>query len=88
MNTQSVEERRCDQGVDFSPLPRYNAYMGIGYLSVATGPEIQNYLRNVLTSIKQCLPAKEASSGRKRQTSMDPALFACISMLARAVKHR
>ena len=75
---------------------RYNAYIGIGFLAVATGPDIQNYLRNVLTSIRMCLPAGAASSSasttsskntKKRDTNLDPAVFACVSMLARAVKH-
>lgn len=76
-------------------LYRYNAYIGIGFLAVATGPDIQKYLRHVLTSISMCLPPAATSSApatsskntKKRDTHLDPAVFACVSMLARAVKH-
>ena len=57
-------------------------------MAVATGPEIQPYLKNVLTHIKQCLPSKEmvTNSGKKKAVMIDPSVFACISMLACAVK--
>ena len=65
---------------------RYNAYIGIGLLAVAAGPQIQSYLRNVLENIRQNLPSKQATN-KKRLNHLDPAIFACISMLASAVKH-
>lgn len=64
---------------------RYNAYLAVGILAMATGVEMQPYLRNVLASIRQALPAKD-NPNKKRNPSLDPAIFACISMLARAVK--
>ena len=63
-----------------------NAYITIGLLAVATGPDIHPYLKNVLLHIKQCLPSREASINSKKKVSIDPSVFACISMLARAVK--
>ncbi len=64
-----------------------SAYIAIGLLAVATGPEIHGYLRNVLVHIRQSLPSKEVAQNKRRQQHLDPAVFACISMLARAVKH-
>ena len=64
-----------------------NAYITIGLLSVATGPEIHPYLKNVLSHIKQCLPSKEMmANNSKKKVIIDPSVFACISMLACAVK--
>lgn len=64
-----------------------NAYVTIGLLAVATGSDIQPYLKNVLAHIRQCLPSKDAvSNSKKKPAPIDPAVFACISMLARAVR--
>ena len=56
---------------------------------MATGADIQPYLKNVLTHIKQCLPSTKDSAvnAKKKPAPIDPAVFACISMLARAVRH-
>ena len=64
---------------------RYNAYLAVGILAMATGTGMKPYLKNVLLSIKTALPAKDHPN-KKRNPSLDPAIFACISMLARAVK--
>ena len=68
-----------------------NAYVTIGLLAMATGADIQPYLKNVLSHIKQCLPASKDSAvhtkKNKPAAQIDPAVFACISMLARAVRH-
>ncbi len=64
---------------------RYNAYLAVGLLAMATGVSMQPYLKNVLASIKQALPSKEYPN-KRRTPALDPAIFACISMLARAVK--
>ena len=63
-----------------------NAYITIGLLSVATGPEIQPYLKNVLSHIKHCLPPSKEMNSSKKKVIIDPSVFACISMLACAVK--
>ena len=53
-----------------------------------TGADIQPYLKNVLTHIRQCLPIKDQSNAgaKKKSPPIEPAVFACISMLARAVR--
>jgi FKBP12-rapamycin complex-associated protein len=67
---------------------RYNAFVTIGLLAVALGNNIETHLRNILVHIKLCLPSRDAAaaSQKKRVTHLDPAIFACISMLARALK--
>jgi FKBP12-rapamycin complex-associated protein len=67
---------------------KYNVFLAIGLLSVAVGEEIESHLRNILTHIKISLPSPDAPPNKKRPTALDPAIFACISMLARAVRHR
>ena len=42
-------------------------------------------LPNILHALRQCLPQKE-SPPKCRSAALDPAIFACISFLARAVK--
>ncbi|QQP56712.1 Serine/threonine-protein kinase TOR, partial [Caligus rogercresseyi] len=66
---------------------RFDAFISIGLLAVATGSDIKKHLSHTLFVIKQGLPpaGKEASL-KKRSTALDPAIFANISMLARAVK--
>lgn len=66
---------------------RYNAYIGIGLLAVAAGPQIESYLKNVLENIRQNLPSKQTTNKKRQNSHLDPAIFACISMLASAVKH-
>ena len=63
-----------------------NAYIAIGLLAVATGADILPYLKNVLSHIRQCLPIKDQTAGKKKPVPIEPAVFACVSMLARAVK--
>eukprot|EP00095_Tigriopus_kingsejongensis_P005635 maker-scaffold420_size176246-snap-gene-0.24 protein:Tk05635 transcript:maker-scaffold420_size176246-snap-gene-0.24-mRNA-1 annotation:"target of rapamycin" len=65
---------------------RYNAFIAMGLLAVAVGPEIQPHLRTALTQIRLCLPHRETPN-KKRSVALDPAIFACVSLLARAVRH-
>ena len=44
-----------------------NAYVTIGSLAVATGADIQPYLKNVLSHIKHCLPSKDSSVHTKKK---------------------
>ena len=45
-------------------------------------------MKNVLTHVRQCLPIKDQSNAgaKKKSPPIEPAVFACISMLARAVR--
>merc|ERR1719228_2677072 len=73
---------RCLQGRE---RDRYNALVAIGLLAVAAGREITRFLPSILSTLKQCLPQRDGST-KKRSSALDPAIFACISFLARAVK--
>eukprot|EP00092_Neocalanus_flemingeri_P019853 GFUD01021504.1.p1 GENE.GFUD01021504.1~~GFUD01021504.1.p1 ORF type:complete len:2235 (+),score=707.01 GFUD01021504.1:192-6707(+) len=73
---------RCLQGRE---RDRYNALMAIGLLSVAAEKDIKKYLPNILQTLKNCLPQRDSPT-KKRSSALDPAIFACISFLARAVK--
>lgn len=60
------------------------AYITIGYIAVAVENDIDKYLKTIMSAIKLALPPKDATS--KRKAAIDPAIFACITLLANAVK--
>ncbi|XP_043640413.1 serine/threonine-protein kinase Tor-like [Drosophila teissieri] len=60
------------------------AYITIGYMAVAVQSAIEVHLSSIMTSVKVALPAKDLTS--KRKVPVDPAVFACITLLAHAVK--
>ncbi|XP_065362288.1 serine/threonine-protein kinase mTor [Calliphora vicina] len=60
------------------------AYITIGYIAVAVESNIDKYLKTIMTAVKAALPPKDATS--KRKAAIDPAIFACITLLAHAVK--
>lgn len=60
------------------------AYITIGYIAVAVQRDIDKYLKTIMSAIKVALPPKDATS--KRKAAIDPAIFACITLLAHAVK--
>ncbi|XP_023161122.1 serine/threonine-protein kinase Tor [Drosophila hydei] len=62
------------------------AYITIGYIAVAVETDIDKHLKHVMGSIKQALPAKDLAS--KRKSPVDPSVFACITLLAHAVKSK
>ncbi|KAM8716149.1 hypothetical protein ACLKA7_003090 [Drosophila subpalustris] len=60
------------------------AYITIGFMAVAVESDIEQHLKTIMGSIKQALPAKDLASRRK--PPVDAAVFACITLLAHAVK--
>ena len=69
---------------------KYNVFLAIGLLAVAVGEDIEPHLRNVLAHVRLNLPSHDATpaANKKRSTALDPAIFACVSMLACAVRHK
>jgi FKBP12-rapamycin complex-associated protein len=65
-----------------------HAFVAIGLLAVAVGSPIQSLLPNTLAHVRQALPPRDGTISRKKghPTRTDPAVFACISLLARAVR--
>ena len=59
------------------------AFVTVGLLAVAVSTNIRPHLRSILAHVRLNLPNRENPS-KKRITKLDPAIFACISMLARA----
>ncbi|KAH8327771.1 hypothetical protein KR074_003539 [Drosophila pseudoananassae] len=60
------------------------AFITIGYMAVAVESAIEPHLSAIMSSVKVSLPAKDLAS--KRKVPVDPAIFACITLLAHAVK--
>ncbi len=59
------------------------AFVAVGLLSVAVGADVLPYLRAILAHVRLSLPSRD-NPGKKRVARLDPAIFACVSMLARA----
>ncbi|XP_068151798.1 serine/threonine-protein kinase mTor-like isoform X2 [Drosophila tropicalis] len=60
------------------------AHITMGYIAVAVERDIEEHLKPIMATIKVALPAKDLAS--KRKLPVDPAVFACITLLAHAVK--
>ncbi|KAG8190056.1 hypothetical protein JTE90_023028 [Oedothorax gibbosus] len=65
---------------------RYYAFNAVGLLAVAVKLEIKPYIPKIMDVIRAALPSKDATIKKKMQL-MEPAVFTCISMLGRAVRH-
>ncbi|KMQ92782.1 serine threonine-protein kinase mtor [Lasius niger] len=63
---------------------RYAAFTSIGFIAVAVEDAINPYLPKIMEVIKSLLPSKETPS--KKRTSLEPAVFVCITLLGHAVK--
>lgn len=63
---------------------RYAAFTSIGFIAVAVEDAINPYLPKIMEVIKSLLPSKETPS--KKRTSLEPAVFVCITLLSHAVK--
>ncbi|PVD35573.1 hypothetical protein C0Q70_02536 [Pomacea canaliculata] len=64
---------------------RTQAFQAIGYLAISIQSEMFRHLPQVMEIIRASLPAKDYSSKKMRHFTVDPAVFTCISMLARAM---
>ncbi|XP_038044243.1 serine/threonine-protein kinase mTOR-like [Patiria miniata] len=64
---------------------RSSAFQAVGLLSVAVKHEIMPHLQNILVIVKASLPHKDYHSKKHKTSPVDPSVFTCISMLARAV---
>ncbi|KAH7985997.1 hypothetical protein HPB52_025269 [Rhipicephalus sanguineus] len=61
------------------------AFLSIGLLAVAVGEHLLPYLPKVMEVIRVSLPSNSTPS-KKKGPVLDPAVFTCISLLARATK--
>lgn len=61
------------------------AFLSIGLLAVAVGEHLLPYLPKVMEVIRVSLPSNSVPS-KKKGPVLDPAVFTCISLLARANK--
>ncbi|XP_015906953.1 serine/threonine-protein kinase mTOR [Parasteatoda tepidariorum] len=65
---------------------RYNAFNAVGLLAVAVKLHINPFIPKIMEVIRSSLPSKDVVI-RKKPPPIEPAVFTCISMLARAVGH-
>ncbi|XP_076451616.1 serine/threonine-protein kinase mTOR-like isoform X2 [Babylonia areolata] len=64
---------------------RTQAFQAIGYLAISIQGEIFRHLPRVMEIIRTSLPPKDHSAKKTRNFVVDPSVFTCISMLARAM---
>ncbi|XP_071482072.1 serine/threonine-protein kinase mTOR-like [Diadema antillarum] len=62
-----------------------NAFQAVGLLAVAVKGNITDHLSKILDIVRSSLPHKDIPHRRHKSIVVDPAVFTCISMLARAV---
>lgn len=63
---------------------RNMAFTTVGLIAIAVEYEIIPWLSRIMDVIKMTLPSNDTPS--KKKSGMDPAVFICISLLARALK--
>ncbi|CAH1772250.1 unnamed protein product [Owenia fusiformis] len=61
------------------------AFQAIGLIAVSVHTDINRHLPKIMEVIKVSLPAKDMPTKRHKSFVVDPAVFTCISMLAKAV---
>ncbi|XP_064598762.1 serine/threonine-protein kinase mTOR-like [Liolophura sinensis] len=61
------------------------AFQAVGLLAVSVQEEISSFLPRIMEVIKTSLPPKDLPLKKHKHFVVDPAVFTCISMLARAV---
>ncbi|BFZ23557.1 hypothetical protein BsWGS_26596 [Bradybaena similaris] len=61
------------------------AFLAVGFLAIAVQGEILSYMSRIMDIIRASLPSREHSAKKSRHIVVDPAVFTCISMLARAM---
>ncbi|XP_041480411.1 serine/threonine-protein kinase mTOR-like [Lytechinus variegatus] len=64
---------------------RSNAFQAVGLLAVAVKGNITEHLSKILEIVRSSLPHKDIPHRKHKSIIVDPAVFTCISMLARAV---
>ncbi|CAH1240669.1 MTOR [Branchiostoma lanceolatum] len=64
---------------------RSTAFQAVGLLAVAVRQEVIAYLNRILDVVRISLPSKETPHKRHKNFVVDPSVFTCVSMLARAV---
>lgn len=63
---------------------RNMAFITIGLMAAAIENDIKNYIPRIMDVIKQTLPVRDSQT--KKRVWIDPSIFACITLLASAVK--
>lgn len=66
---------------------RAAAFHSIALIAVSIQKDITPHLATIMEHIKKCLPTRDIASKKTKNIVVEPAVFFCISMLARAVGH-
>ncbi|XP_077998557.1 serine/threonine-protein kinase mTOR-like [Glandiceps talaboti] len=64
---------------------RSSAFQAVGLLAVAVKTDISPHLHKILDIVKTSLPPKDLPAKKHKSFVVDPSVFTCVSMLARAV---
>ncbi|KAH9523104.1 hypothetical protein Btru_065813 [Bulinus truncatus] len=60
-------------------------FLAVGFLAIAVQGEILTYMSRIMDIIRVSLPPRDHVSKKGRHFVVDPSVFTCISMLARAL---
>ncbi|UYV65261.1 MTOR [Cordylochernes scorpioides] len=63
---------------------RAQAFTAIGLVALAIQGEIRRYIPRVLEAVRTALPAKDVHVKKRSSAVVEPAVFACISLLGRS----
>ncbi|KAL3862460.1 hypothetical protein ACJMK2_008424 [Sinanodonta woodiana] len=61
------------------------AFQAIGLLATAVGDEVIRYMARIMEVVRMSLPHKDLTAKKYKSFVVDPTVFTCISMLAKAV---
>ncbi|KAK0063750.1 serine/threonine-protein kinase mTOR-like isoform X1 [Biomphalaria pfeifferi] len=61
------------------------AFLAVGFLAIAVQGEILTYMSRIMDIIRNSLPTRDHVAKKGRHLIVDPSVFTCISMLARAM---
>ncbi|XP_069105224.1 uncharacterized protein [Argopecten irradians] len=67
---------------------RTAAFQALGLLSISVEEDVSKHLGKIMEVLKNSLPSKDLPAKKHKSFVVDPAVFTCISMLARAVGPR
>ncbi|KAH3893902.1 hypothetical protein DPMN_018054 [Dreissena polymorpha] len=72
-------------GVLRSSKEKASAFQAIGLLAVSVQQKIQRFMPRIMENVKLALPPKDTQTKKHKNFVVDPTVFTCISMLAKAM---
>ncbi|XP_060595349.1 serine/threonine-protein kinase mTOR-like [Ruditapes philippinarum] len=68
-----------------SQREKTTAFQAIGLLAISVNQNISKYLSRIMEIVRLALPSKDTQTKKHKNFVVDPSVFTCISMLAKAI---